>query len=69
MCDLYRKIAVCSQGKIGLITGMKELPWGLSYVGIALDGTEWASRHPTVIAETLEDYLKGASLGAEKEVC
>jgi len=46
------KVAVCSKGRPGLITGRKELPWGLSWVGIALDdGTAWASRSPTLMSE------------------
>jgi hypothetical protein len=43
-------VAVCSRGRVGLITGKKELPWGLSWVGIGLDdGTEWASRNPRLL--------------------
>ncbi len=69
MCDLLGKIAICSQGEVGLITGMKELSWGLSYVGVNVnDGTLWASRNPKVIAETLHDYLKGAALGTKTEI-
>jgi len=45
--DLTGLVAVCSKGRPGLVTGKKELPWGLSWVGIGLDdGTAWASRSP-----------------------
>ena len=48
---LIGKAAVCSRGRPGLVTGRKELPWGLSWVGIGLDdGTAWASREPRVMA-------------------
>jgi hypothetical protein len=41
------RVARCSKGRLGLITGRKQLAWGLSYVGIGLDdGTMWASRDP-----------------------
>lgn len=45
-------IARCSRGRIGVITGQRELPWGLSWVGVGLDnGTQWASRNPTPLTE------------------
>jgi hypothetical protein len=57
--DLLGKVAMCSQGKVGIITGQKALPWGLSYIGIALDGTDWASRQPRILASTVKEYLYG----------
>jgi hypothetical protein len=46
------KAAICSQGRPGLITGHKRLPWGDSWVGIGLDaGTQWASRSPRLLTD------------------
>ena len=42
----YGRLAVCSKGRLGIVTGKRELPWGLSFVGIGLDGKPWASREP-----------------------
>lgn len=45
--NLVGLVGVCSKGRPGLITGRKELPWGLSWVGIGLDdGSAWSSRSP-----------------------
>lgn len=47
--DLSGLVGVCSQGRPGLITHAKDLPWGRSWVGIGLDdGTAWASRKPQI---------------------
>lgn len=55
-------VARCSSGRIGVVTGRKELPWGLSWVGIGLDdGTRWASRKPTILtAEELRQLGEAA---------
>lgn len=42
---------ICSQGKIGLITGIAKMPWGLAYVGVTADGTAWSSREPEIVQE------------------
>ncbi len=45
--NLVGLVAVCSRGRPGLVTGRKQLPWGLSWVGIGLDdGSAWSSRSP-----------------------
>ncbi len=53
-------VALCSKGRPGLITGRKILPWGESWVGIALDNGNWrwASRNPRVIAADLDTWLR-----------
>jgi len=49
---LIGKVGVCSKGRPGLITGRKELPWGLSWVGIGLDnGMAWSSRSPRLLPQ------------------
>lgn len=53
-CDAHLgyigKAGVCSKGRPGLIVGRKQLPWGLSWVGIGLDdGSSWSSRSPRVM--------------------
>lgn len=65
--DLRGKVAVCSKGRPGLITGAKLMPWGPSWVGVGLDDghgptitrvrVAWASRSPFVIADSLDDWL------------
>lgn len=56
--DLVGKVAVCSRGIAGVITGRKELPWGESWVGKKINnGEPWASRKPTVIADSLDEYM------------
>ncbi len=50
--SLIGKTAICSKGIKGKITGRKTLPWGLSWVGVAVDtGKPWASRNPTIVDE------------------
>jgi hypothetical protein len=53
MCDqeaMMGRWAVCSQGRIGCIEGRELLAWGLSWVGIGLDGKPWSSRVPRLLA-------------------
>jgi hypothetical protein len=47
--DMVGRLALCSKGRLGIITGRKDLAWGLSWVGIGTDGTEWASRDPKIV--------------------
>lgn len=55
--DLIGKIATCSKGIVGEIQGKKNLEWGESWVGIRLDdGGQWSSKHPKVIANSLQEY-------------
>jgi len=37
MDDLTGKIGICSKGRLGIIHGQKDLPWGTSWVGTGLD--------------------------------
>lgn len=57
--DLRGKVAVCSKGRPGLVTGAKLLPWGPSWVGIGLDDgpIQWASRDPFVITDDLNSWI------------
>jgi hypothetical protein len=50
--DLRGKWAVCSRGRIGRIDDRQHLLWGESWTGTGLDGTQWASRNPTLICES-----------------
>jgi hypothetical protein len=53
------KVGVCSIGRIGVITEIKQLPWGLSYTGINLtNGARWASREPAIIADSLAEFIQ-----------
>lgn len=51
--NMLGKLAICSKGRIGFVTGRKELPWGLSWIGMGLDGTDWASRDPIALENML----------------
>lgn len=57
MEDLIGRVGICSHGRIGIITGRAVLPWGDSWVGIGIDGKDWASRNPIVIAKSVEEYI------------
>lgn len=62
--DLTGKIGVCSQGRIGRITGKKELPWGESWVGFGIfDGEPWASRDPRIVCPQDDKLLRKAAEG------
>ena len=52
--------AVCSKGIEGTITGIKILPWGLSFVGLNLGGGEWASQNPTLVDDEFLENEKRA---------
>lgn len=50
-------ICMCSKGRIAIVTRRKEMPWGMAWVGIGLDGKGlWASTSPLVIFNSLSDY-------------
>jgi len=57
--DFVGMVGLCSKGRPGLIIGRRHLPWGLSWVGIALDDGpwRWSSRNPKIIAGDLKEYL------------
>jgi len=55
--NLIGKVGRCSKGRPGLIMGKKELPWGIAWIGVGLDGRgQWSSRDPIIIAESEEEY-------------
>ncbi len=57
----FGRVALCSKGRVGVITGRKKLPWGWSYIGIGINRDEdwrWAARRPWVVAENLNDFLR-----------
>ena len=51
-------VAVCSAGRVGIVLGRKKLPWGESWVGLAIDRISplWASRNPNPVADSLPEY-------------
>jgi hypothetical protein len=49
--DLVGRWAICGHGRIGLIEGRRQLPWGLAWVGTGVDGRPWSSRWPTLVAD------------------
>lgn len=55
--DLTGRWAVCSDGRIGLIEGQATLPWGRSWIGTGIDGTQWASRVPRLICDADAEVL------------
>ena len=55
--DLVGKVCVCSVGRPAIVVGRKEFAWGLSWVGLGLDGLgTWASTKPCVIAESGQEF-------------
>lgn len=71
---LRGKVALCSKGRVGLITGYKRLPWGWSYTGVLLWALEgegeptWAARDPKVVAESYGEWLDGYLEAQEQHV-
>jgi hypothetical protein len=68
--DMKGKVALCSDGIVGIIEGIKQLSWGLSYVGKTPGGKPWASRNPIVLANSpaaFEDNRKNRMLCMEKD--
>ena len=60
MEDLIGKVAICSLGVRGYVTGRKRLPWGDAWIGYAQEtGLPWSSRNPQIIDE--EPTLKALS--------
>lgn len=59
--DLIGKVARCSRGNLGLITGRDILPWGASWIGIPLNRPgKWSARSPVIIASSLQEYIDSA---------
>lgn len=56
------KVAVCSLGRVGVITDRKEIAFsngdkGLCWVGMGFDGKGlWASSEPMVLCDSLKEY-------------
>jgi len=59
MEDLVGKVARCSKGRLGVITGHRKLLWGRSWIGVGLDGQGfWTSRNPTIESESIVQYAE-----------
>lgn len=55
--DLVGKVCVCSVGRPAVVVGQKEFDWGMSWIGLGLDGKgTWASTKPCVIAESAVEF-------------
>jgi hypothetical protein len=63
------KVAKCLHGKIGVIACTKRehrwcketnktWPEGVIYYGCTLDGKPWQSKKPTIIADSLREYIQ-----------
>lgn len=56
--DLRGKVALCSDRRPGLITGLRILPWGPAWVGVGLDEYPlWSSRNPLVQFDSMAEWL------------
>jgi hypothetical protein len=63
--DLRGFLARNSRGHLGIISGRKVLPWGESYIGVALDGYTWSAREPQVLRPaTFADYQAALTAAA-----
>jgi hypothetical protein len=49
---LVGRVARCSKGYLGVITGYAHLPWGWSYTGYRVDSPmlKWATREPHILS-------------------
>jgi len=55
--DLIGKVCVCSVGRPAVVVGKRTFSWGMSWVGLGLDGKGvWASTQPCVIAENGAEF-------------
>ena len=57
--NLIGKVCVCSIGRPFVVTGRKEMPWGLAWVGLSLDGRGHGiacSTNPCIIAESIQEH-------------
>jgi hypothetical protein len=55
--DLLGKVAVCSVGRVAIITGRKEFEFGFAWTGLGLDGKgTWASTTPCIVAESGHEF-------------
>lgn len=61
--DFTGNVAVCSTGRVGLVTGQEEVVFASGdkkkmWVGIGLDGKGlWCSSSPVYLYETIHDYI------------
>lgn len=58
------KVAKCKRGKLGIIVKSKVMPADSDdptvdtvYYGIGFDGARWQSKHPEVIADSVDEYI------------
>jgi hypothetical protein len=57
--DLTGCIAEDSEGHIGYITGVKDMPYGKCWVGNRIDGCrDWCATKPLILADSVEEYNK-----------
>ena len=63
------RLAVCSIGYIGRISGRANKPWGEAWVGSGIvTGQPWSSRNPVVLSEQDEAFVNAlAAARAEVE--
>jgi len=55
--NLVGKVAVCSVGRVAIITGKKTFEFGETWVGIGLDGKgTWASKNPCIVSESGQEF-------------
>jgi hypothetical protein len=55
--DLIGKVCVCSVGRPFIVTGQQSFDWGVSWVGLGLDGKGTvASTTPAIIAESGQEF-------------
>ena len=56
--DFTGMVCVCSVGRVGIVTGQKELFGKTMWVGMGIDGNGlWASEVPIVLTRTLSEYV------------
>jgi hypothetical protein len=60
------KVCACSKGIIGVVTAIHTTKLGQRvYSGLNMRGGSWQSVQPTIIADSLEDYINSL---VEKQV-
>jgi hypothetical protein len=53
------KVCCCATGTLGVVASIHRTKNGREvYCGISLDGKQWQSLSPQVIAESIEDYYE-----------
>lgn len=53
------KVAVCGNGRVGIIKKLRSNKTGTYYEGVGVfDNKRWISRHPVIVAKSLKDFNK-----------